>query len=134
MDEVSSPRTVSRASFAAFFLAAFSCLLGLCFCLAKGPEAQSEAYIGAAVEAMALNRGEDAAAAALAAVRLDPSNSQNWQILSKMLQSTGRHDAALEAQKIVARMQHGPMQSSPVYAMPAEFRLSLMAGPQSLSP
>lgn len=120
-------RTGNKIAFCAFFLAAFSCALGLFFCMVKSPQAKSSSYMAAAVEASSLNRSEDAAAAALAAVRLDPANQQNWRVLSQMLRASGRAEAALQAHKIALRLQHGPAAISPVYAMPAEFRLSQLA-------
>ena len=83
--------------------------------------------MAAAVEASSLNRSEDAAAAALASVLLDPANRQSWRGLSLMLRASGRVDAAAQAHKIALRLQQGPALVSPVYAMPREFRLSQLA-------
>lgn len=124
-------RTGNKIAFCAFILAAFSCVLGLVFCMVKSPQAQSHAYMAAAVDAAALGRAEDAAAAALACVRLDPSSHQNWRVLSQMLRASGRAEAAQQAHKIAARLQQGPASVSPVYAMPAEFRLSQLAETES---
>ena len=44
-----------------------------------------------------------------------------------MLRASGRAEAALQAHKIALRLQQGPAAISPVYAMPAEFRLSQLA-------
>lgn len=111
----------------AFLLVAFSCALGLSFCLIKSPQARSEAYLAAAVQAMEQNRIEPAASAALEAVRLNPMAPQGWQILSRLLQQKGNQPAAKYAQSIVSRLQQNPASSDPVYAMPAEFKLSLLA-------
>ncbi len=120
-------KTENKIAFCAFFLAAFSCALGLMFCMVKSPQARSAAYMAAAVEASALNRSEDAAVAALASVRLDPANQQNWRVLSQMLRASGRAEAAVQAHKIALRLQQGPPALPPIYAMPAEFRLSQLA-------
>jgi len=111
----------------AFFLAAFSCALGLSFCLIKSPQAKSEAYLAAAVTAMDQHQIAPAATAALEAVRLNPMAPQGWQILSRMLQQKGDLAAAKYAQSIAARLQQNPVGTDPVYAMPAEFKLSLLA-------
>ena len=116
-----------KTAFFAFALAAFSCLLGLSFCLVKSPQSRSQAYITAAIEAMAARDDHQAATAALEAVRLDPMQPQGWQILSEMLQKRGDDNAAAQARVIAARVQQNPASIPPVYAMPAEFKLSLLA-------
>lgn len=116
-----------RTAFFAFALAAFSCLLGLSFCLIKSPQSRAQAYVAAAVEAMAAHDHQQAAQAALEAVRLDPMQPQGWQILSEMLQKRGDENAAAQARLIVSRVQQNPAAIPPVYAMPAEFKLSLLA-------
>ena len=119
--------TSRRTAFCAFGLAVFSCLLGLSFCLLKSPQARSQAYLAAAVEAMDNNQPEQAAAAALQAVRLNPMLPEGWHLLSQMLQQKGDENAAAQARSIAARVQQNPRDSAPVYAMPAEFKLSLLA-------
>ncbi len=111
----------------AFLLVAFSCVLGLSFCLIKSPQARSEAYLATAVQAMEHNQTEPAASAALEAVRLNPMAPQGWRILSRLLQQKGNQAAAKYAQSIASRLQQNPDSSDPVYAMPAEFKLSLLA-------
>lgn len=117
----------SRAAFYAFFLAAFSCALGLAFCLVKSPQARSDAYLAAAFEAEQNQRFEQAGLAAFEAVRLNPVSADAWRMLAKMLQQNGDKVAAAKARSIAARMQQNPAGASPVYAMPADFKLSLLA-------
>ena len=116
-----------KTAFCAFALAAFSCLLGLSFCLVKSPQSRADAYVAAAVNAMAAHEDNQAAQAALKAVRLDPMQPQGWQILSEMLHKRGDENAAAQARVIAARVQQNPATVPPVYAMPAEFKLSLLA-------
>lgn len=116
-----------RTAFFAFALAAFSCVLGLSFCLIKSPQSRAQAYVAAAVQAMADHDDGTAAQAALNAVQLDPMQPQGWRILSDMLQRRGDETAAAQARIIAARVQQNPHMPPPVYAMPAAFKLSLMA-------
>lgn len=116
-----------RTAFFAFALAAFSCLLGLSFCLIKSPQSRAQGYVAVAMEAMAAHNDMQAAQAALEAVRLDPMQPLGWQILSQMLQKRGDKNAAAQARTIAARVQQNPSATPPIYAMPAEFKLSLLA-------
>ena len=117
----------AKRVFLAFFLAAFSCLLGLSFCLVKSPQSRAQAYVAAAFVAMQDHRPHQAIAAALEAVRLDPMLPQGWQILSQTLQQTGDNAGAAQARTIAARLQHKPVHAAPVYAAAADVRLSLLA-------
>lgn len=111
----------------AFLLAAFSCVLGVSFCLVKSPQARSESYLSLCVQAMAENDDDTAVSAAMEAVRLDPSMDKGWMILSELLQKKGHHQAALRARSIAAVLQKNGKGFPPAYAVPAEFRLSLLA-------
>jgi len=111
----------------AFLLVAFSCALGLSFCLIKSPQARSEAYLAAALSAMDRHQTGTAASAALEGVRINPMTPEGWQILSRVLQQKGNQAAAKYAQSIAARLRQNPASIDPVYAMPAEFKLSLLA-------
>lgn len=124
-------KPTSKTAFAAFFLVAFSCLFGLSFCLIKSPQARAEAYLATAVEALSQNLPEQAAQAAIEAVRLNPMLPQGWEILSKLLQQNGQDMAAAQAQSIAAKVQQNPSAAPVIYAMPAEFKLSLLALAQS---
>lgn len=116
----------ARRPYMAFALAAFSCALGLSFCLIKSPQSRAQAYVAAALEAASDHRPHQAAAAALEAVRLDPMLPQGWQILSDMLQQTGDTTGAVQARNIAARVQHNPQDAALVYAAAADLRLSLL--------
>lgn len=109
----------------AFSLAVFSCVLGLLFCVVKSPQSRSDAYLALAAEAMVQSRPHDAAAAAMEAVRLNPAAPKAWQLLSKLLHDNGQAQAAKQALVIAARLQQNPG-PAPVYAMPADLRLSLL--------
>ncbi len=117
----------SRTAFYAFFLAAFSCLLGLAFCLVKSPQARSDAYLATALAAEQNRQYEQAGIAAFEAVRLNPVSAEAWHVLAKMLQQNGDGAAAAKARSIAARVQQNPRNAAPVYALPAEFKLSLLA-------
>lgn len=116
-----------KRAFGAFSLAAFSCLLGLSFCLIKSPQARSEAYLAAAIQALDENHPQEAAAAALQAVTLNPSAPKGWHMLSQMLQQKGDTRAAQQARVIASRLQQNGSDSALLYAMPAELKLSLLA-------
>jgi cytochrome c-type biogenesis protein CcmH/NrfG len=109
----------------AFSLALFSCVLGLVFCVVKSPQSRSEAYLAMAAEAITQSRPQEAAAAAMEAVRLNPAAPKAWQLLSKLLRENGQGQAAKQALVIAARLQQNP-DPTPVYAMPADLRLSLL--------
>ena len=127
MSAHSTAKHRQRTAFFAFALAAFSCLLGLSFCLVKSPQSRAQVYIAGAVSAMAAHNDEQAAQAALKAVRLDPMQPQGWHILSEMLHKRGDENAAAQARVIAARVQQNPASVPPIYAMPAELKLSLLA-------
>ncbi len=109
----------------AFSLALTSCFLGIVFCVVKSPQSRAEAYMALAAQAMTQSRPQEAAAAALEAVRLNPAAPQGWQLLSRLLRDNGQSQAAKQAMVIAARLQQNP-DPAPVYAMPAELRLSLL--------
>lgn len=111
----------------AFAFALFSCVAGLSFCLVKSPQARAQAYLATAIKAMETQENERAALAALEAVRLDPMQPHGWRILSEMLHRKGEESAAVQARVIADRVQQNPVSIPPVYAMPAEFKLSLLA-------
>lgn len=113
--------------FQAFLLASLSCALGLVFCMVKSPQARSEAYRGLAAQAMFERRIDDAAAAAMEAVRLNPAAPEGWTLLSELLRRNGQGHAAQQALAIASRLQNNPETIAPVYALPAELRLSLLA-------
>lgn len=109
----------------AFSLCLLSCFLGLVFCVVKSPQSRAEAYMAMAAEAVTQSRPHDAAAAAMEAVRLNPAAPKAWQLLSRLLRDNGQSQAAKQALVIAARLQQNP-DPAPVYAMPADLRLSLL--------
>lgn len=127
-------RAPSKMAYCAFFLALFSCGLGLFFCLAKSPQARALAYLDQAAIAIEQGAAPQAAAAAIQAVRLNPSEARAWYLLSNLLQQKGDVRAATQARAIAARVQQNPHQPEPVYAQPAAFKLSLLALAESAHP
>lgn len=127
MTNISRTKKRQVRAYQAFALATLSCVLGLLFCLVKSPQARSEAYLSLAMESMAQSRPQEAAAAALEAVRLNPAAPQGWRLLSRMLQQNGQGHAARQAMVIASHLQQNPHSPTPLYAMPAELRLSLLA-------
>ncbi len=127
MTKSSDVRRNSKVAFAALLLALFSCALGLFFCLAKSPQARGQAYLNLAVQALQENNETAAASAAFAAVSVDPANVKAWNILSSMLQQDGQMIASRQAAMIARKLQQNPGAADPVYAMPAELKLSLLA-------
>lgn len=127
-------RPASKMAYCAFFFALFSCGLGLFFCLAKSPQARAQAYLAQAAVAIEQGANPQAAAAALAAVRLNPSEARAWYLLSNLLQQKGDVYAASQARAIAARVQQNPSQPEPVYAQPAAFKLSLLALSETAHP
>lgn len=127
MNNPSRTRKRQARAYQAFALAALSCVLGLFFCLVKSPQARSDAYLSLAMEAMAQSRPQEAASAAMEAVRLNPAAPEGWRLLSKMLQQNGQGHAARQALVIASHLQQNPASASPLYAMPADLRLSLLA-------
>ncbi len=114
-----------------YALAGLSCVLGLFFCLMKSPQARADSYRALAVESFAASDLSGAEYAVRESLRLDPRSLQNWQLYAFLLQHKGDQRQAAQARAIVARLQ-GKDLDEPVYAMPADFRLSLLTG-QDLS-
>lgn len=120
-------RAPSKTAFLAFFFAVFSCVLGLGFCLAKSPQSRAQAYLSQAALAVEQGHVPRAAAAALESVRLNPAEARAWHLLSNLLRRNGDDRAAAQARAIAVKVQQNPSSSEPVYALPAAFRLSLLA-------
>lgn len=116
-----------KLAFCAFFLAAFSCALGLFFCLIKSPQARADSYISHAAQSLEEGHLQQAATAAIEAVRLNPADARAWHMLSSILQQNGDMEAALQAKAIGSKVQQNASAQVPVYAMPAAFKLSLLA-------
>ena len=110
----------------AFALAVFTGFAGVARCFVQSPQSKSDQYLQMSVNAMA-NDADLALSAALEAARLNPVSTKAWHHLSIMLQQTGDDIAARQALQIAQRLQHNPSESLPLYAMPAELRLSLLA-------
>lgn len=110
----------------AFALAFVSCLFGLSLFLIKSPQAKSADYLVLSKQVLASDP-DLAASAAWEAARLNPSSSEAWDVLSQSLQQKGDRSAAQKAKVIAMRLHKNPHDKTPLYAMPAELRLSFLA-------
>lgn len=111
----------------AFALAITAGVCGLFRCFVQSPQARASDYL--AISAQTLSENPLAAAsAAWEAARINPSSAKAWDMLAVTLRHNGDETAARQAQRIAARLHlndgTGP---HPIYAMPAELRLSLLA-------
>lgn len=109
----------------AFVLAIVAGTSGLMRCLVQSPQSRAADYLLISEQTLHSNPLY-AASAAWEAARINPSSPQAWEMLSRTLQQNGDDIAALQAQKIAYRLQGGG-DPQPLYAMPAELRLSLLA-------
>lgn len=123
---LSAARGETRIRYA-FLLAALSCALGLFFTLMKSPSARSDAYLATSIEYSQKSEPGRALTAAYKAVNLDPASLRAWQVLSRMLQESGQSYKARKAEQMALRLEKSGDNSLPVYAMPADFKLSLLA-------
>ncbi len=123
----SATRRRNMLTRAAFALAFVSIAAGSALCMVKSPQARGASYVAAAADRLAA--GDSAAALDLAyeALRHDPASVQNWNFYAVLMDRNGRAHAALRARRIASSLQHGTGQVEPLYAMPATFRLSLLA-------
>jgi Tfp pilus assembly protein PilF len=110
----------------AFTLAIVAGAAGLARCFVQSPQSRAENYLTLSQQALPGNPLY-AASAAWEAARINPSSIQAWNMLALALHQNGDETASLQAQKIAARLQGGEGEIHPLYAMPAELRLSLLA-------
>lgn len=113
----------------AFVLAGVACFSGMVRCLVQSPQSRAADYLVISQESFADNPLY-AASAAWEAARINPASVEAWQMLSLTLKKNGDEIAAQQAQKIAARLRSGEENAAPLYAMPAELRLSLLALPE----
>ena len=111
----------------AFVFCALSCLLGVFFMTVKSPQAQSAALSAKAIYAAKQGQGDQAIETAFQAVLLNPADVKGWTVLSAVLDARGFNSLSEEAQTIALSLQQKPDDGGRVYAVPAEFRLSLMS-------
>lgn len=102
-------------------------LLGIVFCLVASPQTMAEKYTHQAV--MAIEAGDYGLArtAMIAALRHDPLSVDSWKILSRVLEHSGRAQEAKTANAVIGHLTGAPISSDPLYAMPADLRLSFLA-------
>lgn len=108
----------------AYGFAMVSCLLGLSLCLIKSPQALSDSYLALSAQSANIDA---AAAAAWEAARLNPSSPKAWSLLASLLQQKGDMASAQKARFIASHLDPYAPESDPVYALPAELKLSLLA-------
>ncbi|PZO86918.1 MAG: hypothetical protein DI626_05260 [Micavibrio aeruginosavorus] len=111
----------------AFVFCALSCLSGAFFMTVKSPQAQSAALSAQAVYAAKQGQADHAIETAFQAVLLNPGAVKGWTVLSSVLDARGFNSLSEEAQTIALSLQQKPDDAARVYAVPAEFRLSLMS-------
>jgi Tfp pilus assembly protein PilF len=111
----------------AFGLAMVAGVCGLLRCFVQSPQSRASDYLVISAQALPDNPLA-AASAAWEAARLNPSSVKAWNMLAITLRRTGDEAAARQADRIAARlhMNDGVIQN-PIYAMPAELRLSFLA-------
>lgn len=111
----------------AFGLAMVAGVAGLFRCFVQSPQARAADYLSISAQAFSENPLA-AASAAWEAARLNPSSAKAWDMLAVTLRRNGDEIAARQASRIAARLhQHDGMETFPIYAMPAELRLSFLA-------
>lgn len=115
----------------AFVFAVFSGLAGIGFTVIKSPQSRSDAYMALALESYEAQAYQAASVAAMEAVRLNPVSPEGWRLLSQALDQNGQSTASRKAAQIAARLQHNPNGPNPLYAMPAELKLSFLADAES---
>jgi cytochrome c-type biogenesis protein CcmH/NrfG len=110
------------------FVMAFLCLLtGLAFCLLVPPHMMAAKHRAAGVAALSTARLADAESSLRLSLRKDPLSVEGWKILARILEQKGEVRNAQRALAVVAILEEGPAGVTPVYAMPAELKLSLLA-------
>lgn len=114
-------------AYIAFLFAVFSGLAGLGCILIKSPQSQSGQYLALALSAYDRSAYPESALAAAAAVRLDSVDPAGWLILAQALKSNGQQSAAQKAYVIATKLQQKPTPQNPLYASPADLKLSLLA-------
>lgn len=110
----------------AFALAIIAGVSGAVRCLVQSPQSRAENYITLSQQALPADPLY-AASVAWEAARINPSSQEAWTTLSMALHYNGDEMASIQARKIAARLQSGEENATPLYAMPAELRLSLLA-------
>lgn len=109
----------------AFGLAVFAGFAGVARCFIQSPQAKSEAYLQMSVNALQ-NDADLALLSAFEAARSNPASVRAWTHLAAVLRQTGDETSSRQAQVIAQKLQHDPAADVPVYAMPAELRLSFL--------
>ncbi len=110
----------------AYSLAIFACVVGLGRCFVQSPQAKAADYLLISSQTQ-LNNPALAASAAWEAARLNPGSPEAWNMLASTLQQKGDAAASRQAHMMAVRLQKDPSDIQPLYAMPAELRLSFLA-------
>lgn len=100
---------------------------GVLFCLVASPKMMAEKYTHQAVMAIEAGEYDVARTAMLSALRYEPLSVPSWKILSRVLEQSGRVQEAKTANAVIGHLTGAPMSSDPLYAMPADLRLSFLA-------
>ena len=112
----------------ATFVMAFLCLMmGLAFCMMVSPHMTAAKHRAAGVTAFSSAQWDAAESALRISLRHDPLSADGWKILARVLEQKGDMRESQRALAVAAILEDGPSGVTPVYAMPAEFKLSLLA-------
>lgn len=109
----------------AFGLAIFAGVAGVARCFVESPQAKADAYLQMSINAQ-YNDTDLALDAAMEAARHNPVSVQAWRQVSETLLQAGDETASRQALIIAKKLQHNPVDAAPIYAMPAELRLSFL--------
>lgn len=109
------------------FILCLSCGTGgVFFSLIKSPQARAQSYHVLSLSLAAEGKDAEALAAMAQAVSLNPAAPALWHDYAGLLERGGRFHAARQALNIARRIEGGD-DVGPLYAMPAELRLSMLA-------
>ena len=116
-----------------FALCFATCLLGVFFCMIKSPQYLGHVYMSMAIDAAQKNDLVLAEQAIKLSVRSNPMAYKSWQIMATIMEQRGDDLLAHQANFVASQLQSKLIDKNPVYAMPAELRLSFLALDDGLS-
>ncbi len=111
----------------AAFLCGLSLLLGVVFCVVASPKSLSQKYTARAVLALESRDYDSARLSMMSALRHDPVSADGWTIFARILEEGGHAQDARVAKGIAGHLMGASAKSNPLYATPADLRLSFLA-------
>lgn len=111
----------------AFGFVFFSLFAGVFFCMVKSPDTLSKNYNALAQVAIASGDLAGAKAALVQSLKIHPTSKTSWRLMEDILKQEGDLHGARKAAKIASALENPATANTPLYAMPAELRLSLLA-------